>query len=344
MKSRISHSAVLLALLAPLAAWAQVSVSINIGPPPLLAYAQPMVPGEGYIWTPGYWGWSRHDRGYYWIPGTWVLAPTPGYLWTPGYWAFGNSGYLWNQGYWGPSVGFYGGINYGYGYGGRGYDGGRWNGDVFSYNRAYNNISPTIVRNIYTTRSIGSNYQPANSSNVSFNGGRGGVNLRPTAAQVQVQRAATRTEAVPMQVEHERASLGNPSQRASTARSAPVIAATPKPSAFTEAGVVRSRGERGDRGDRSDRRDAQPAAAPVQREPVARAPAEQRPAPQQQAPEGRGRPEPRSDQQMGNRAAPQERAAQPQQQHNPQPKGERGQGRSQDDDINKGRDKDRKRD
>ena len=61
-----------------------------------------------------------------------MLAPTPGYLWTPGYWAFGNSGYLWNQGYWGPSVGFYGGINYGYGYGGRGYDGGRWNGDVFS--------------------------------------------------------------------------------------------------------------------------------------------------------------------------------------------------------------------
>jgi len=35
--------------------------------------------------------------------------------------------------YWGPVVGFYGGINYGFGYFGRGYEGGRWEHDHFYY-------------------------------------------------------------------------------------------------------------------------------------------------------------------------------------------------------------------
>jgi len=88
MKSPLALPALTLALLAPWTAWPQVSLSINIGPPPLPVYVQPPVPGEGYLWTPGYWGWSPSDGDYYWVPGTWVLAPRPGYLWTPGYWGF----------------------------------------------------------------------------------------------------------------------------------------------------------------------------------------------------------------------------------------------------------------
>src|ERR1035441_3600210 len=85
----------------------------TMAPPPLPAYEQPMCPGDGYIWTPGYWAW---DGAYYWVPGTWVLAPQIGYLWTPGYWGWGGAGFMFNEGYWGMSVGFYGGIDYGFGY------------------------------------------------------------------------------------------------------------------------------------------------------------------------------------------------------------------------------------
>jgi len=54
------------------------------------------------------------DGEYYWVPGTWVMAPETGYLWTPGYWGWGGDGFMFNEGYWGLSVGFYGGIDYGF--------------------------------------------------------------------------------------------------------------------------------------------------------------------------------------------------------------------------------------
>ena len=113
----------------PALSFGGVFVSVSIGPPPIPVYSQPMCPGAGYMWTPGYWGWG--DDGYYWIPGTWVEAPQPGFLWTPGYWGFEGGSYLFHAGYWGPHVGFYGGINYGFGYFGVGFYGGYWNGGHF---------------------------------------------------------------------------------------------------------------------------------------------------------------------------------------------------------------------
>src|SRR5260370_30971026 len=89
-------------------------VSITIAPPVLPVYVQPAIPGPGYIWTPGYWAYG--DDGYYWVPGTWVLPPAVGLLWTPGYWGWNDGVYAWNGGYWGPHIGFYGGVNYGFGY------------------------------------------------------------------------------------------------------------------------------------------------------------------------------------------------------------------------------------
>ena len=119
------------------ASFAQVGISVAIAPPELPAYEQPMCPGDGYIWTPGYWAW---DNEYYWVPGTWVMPPEAGFLWTPGYWGWGGSGFFFNEGYWGLSVGFYGGIDYGFGYFGNGYEGGRWNNGHFFYNTAYNRV------------------------------------------------------------------------------------------------------------------------------------------------------------------------------------------------------------
>src|SRR6266567_3906836 len=110
---------------APSCAQVSVGISVTFAPPALPVYVQPFCPGPDYIWTPGYWAWDP-DFGYYWVPGTWVLAPYPGLLWTPGYWGWYEGAYVWYEGYWGPVVGFYGGINYGFGYNGFGYYGGYW--------------------------------------------------------------------------------------------------------------------------------------------------------------------------------------------------------------------------
>src|SRR5258708_18260940 len=128
----------MLMLSTPASSAAQVSVGIAVAlaPPDLPVYEQPLCPGEGFIWTPGYWAWDRDFDDYYWVPGTWVLAPEVGFFWTPGYWAWGGSGFVFYEGFWGPVVGFYGGVNYRYGDFRHGYVGGRWDGGQFFYNRS----------------------------------------------------------------------------------------------------------------------------------------------------------------------------------------------------------------
>jgi hypothetical protein len=69
-------------------------------------YEQPLCPGHGHLWTPGYWAYAGDDDGYYWVPGTWVMAPEPGLLWTPAYWGWGGNGYVFYNGYWGSAGSF----------------------------------------------------------------------------------------------------------------------------------------------------------------------------------------------------------------------------------------------
>jgi hypothetical protein len=196
-------------------------------PPPLPAYSQPRCPGENYIWTPGYWAYST--AGYYWTPGAWVLAPFTGALWTPPYWGYSNGVYLWNAGYWGPYVGFYGGIDYGFGYTGRGFYGGYWQSGAFNYNRTVTNVNATIVRNIYDRRIT--SYTPVN--RISYNGGNGGVNLRPVASEVAAMRER-RMGAAPAQVQYQREAAANRAQFASVNHGRPSIAAA-RPSAVAPA-------------------------------------------------------------------------------------------------------------
>ena len=56
--------------LVPAASFAGVFVSVTIAPPALPVYTQPVCPGDGYLWNPGYWAYG--DAGYYWVPGVWV--------------------------------------------------------------------------------------------------------------------------------------------------------------------------------------------------------------------------------------------------------------------------------
>ena len=220
-----------LALAAP--SFGGVFISVRIGPPPLPVYVQPACPGDGYIWTPGYWAYG--PDGYYWVPGTWVLAPEPGLLWTPGYWAWNDGFYVWHAGYWGPHVGFYGGINYGFGYFGTGYAGGYWSGRRFYYNRSVNNIRITNVR-VYN-RTVVNNVTV---NRVSYNGGRGGINARPTRFDQRVYRER-HFEPTHMQVEHEHYARNDRSSWASHNHGRPEIGATPRPGEFNrrEAGPAR---------------------------------------------------------------------------------------------------------
>jgi hypothetical protein len=192
-------------------------------PPPLPDYSQPPSPGDGYIWTPGYWGSGA--SGYYWVPGAWVEPPYSGALWTPGYWGYAGNRYQFYPGHWGTHIGFYGGINYGFGYGGVGYEGGYWNSGRFMYNREYNNVNVNEVHNVYS-------YRPQNhvieNTRVSYHGGTGGVQRRP---QPQEQAAWHEPVAPRMasQVQHAQSFQTNRGQLATANHGHPVMTASTQP-------------------------------------------------------------------------------------------------------------------
>ena len=211
------------------ASFAQIGVSVSFGPPALPIYEQPICPGDGYIWTPGYWDWDGND--YYWVPGTWVEAPEVGFLWTPGYWGWGGSAFFFHEGYWGPHVGYYGGINYGFGYGGHGYEGGRWENNHFYYNTSVNRISNENIHNTYNTRV---EYNSGNRA--SYNGGNGGINERPSA-QEETYDKERHTGPVAAQNQHMQQARSNPELRASANQGKPPIAATSKPGDFKGSAV-----------------------------------------------------------------------------------------------------------
>ena len=200
-----------------------VGISVHVGPPALPVYAQPPLPAPGYLWTPGYWAYG--DAGYYWVPGVWVQPPSVGVLWTPGYWGYAGGAYGWHGGYWGPHIGFYGGVNYGYGYGGVGFVGGEWRGGAFAYNSAVANFGSVHVTNVYENRTIVAQNTIVNANHVSYNGGAGiqasasatemqaanEQHIQPTANQVQHQSFAAQDRSQLASVNH-----GNPATPAAS--------------------------------------------------------------------------------------------------------------------------------
>ncbi len=251
MKLKSVHRALLIALLVTaypavsFAGFFGVGVGVNVGfaPPPMPVYAQPPCPAPGYLWTPGYWGYSGDDDDYYWVPGTWVMPPSLGLLWTPGYWGLVGEGYGWHEGYWGSRVGFYGGINYGFGYFGEGFEGGYWRGRDFFYNRAVMNVSNVNINNVYNRRVDNNNFY---GNRPSFNGGNGAHSF-PTHSDLTAARqphfgitGAQRTQAA--------AAHSLPAALASVNHGRPQIAATQRPGAFHGGGVTRAGGMTGANG------------------------------------------------------------------------------------------------
>lgn len=193
----------LLALLLPLIpasqAHAGVFISVGFAPPVLPVYVQPPCPEPGYMWTPGYWAYG--DDGYYWVPGAWVPAPYYGALWTPPYWGWQGGLFVFHAGYWGPHVGYYGGVNYGFGYGGIGFVGGVWRGHEFAYNTAVVRVNETVIHNTYVDRTVVERNTVAANSRVAYSGGPGGIHHPPTAEERTYMHEA-HTAATPIQQAH----------------------------------------------------------------------------------------------------------------------------------------------
>jgi hypothetical protein len=204
---------------------------VNIAPPPLPIYEQPPIPAPGYIWAPGYWAYD-YAFGYYWVPGTWVMAPYVGALWTPGYWGWNDTAYVFYPGYWGLSVGYYGGIDYGFGYTGIGYYGGYWDNGAFYYNTAVNRVGSVNITTVYNKTVI----ENTTATRASFNGPNG-VAAQPTAAQLAAAHER-RTGPVSAQVRQQTLASHNQALRASVNHGTPAITATPRAGVFPRGGAT----------------------------------------------------------------------------------------------------------
>jgi hypothetical protein len=208
--------------LVPAASQAGVFVSVGIAPPAIPVYVQPVCPEPGFLWTPGYWAYG--PDGYFWVPGVWVRPPQVGLLWTPGYWGWRGGVYAWNAGYWGPHVGFYGGVNYGFGYGGVGFVGGRWAGGVFAYNSAVMHVGVGATFNTYHETVV------LNNVHTSYNGGTGGLTARASASERSAMNEH-HIEPTTAQTAHHEAASHDRSQLASVNHGTPANAAMSKPRA-----------------------------------------------------------------------------------------------------------------
>ena len=135
-------------------------------PPPLPEYTQPPCPAPGYIWTPGYWSYA--PQGYYWVPGGLDATAAAGLPVDAGFLGIRSRRVSIQLRLLGPAYGYYGGINYGYGYTGMGYQGGYWNNNRFYYNRSVNNVNVTNITNVYNRTVINN----TTLNRVSYNGAR----------------------------------------------------------------------------------------------------------------------------------------------------------------------------
>jgi len=218
----------LLLSLVPASSYAGVFISVGVAPPVLPVYVQPPCPQPGWMWTPGYWAYG--DDGYYWVPGTWVPSPYEGALWTPPYWGWSGGLFVFHTGYWGPHVGYYGGVNYGFGYMGIGFVGGMWRGHDFVYNTAVMHVDNRYIHNTYVDRTIVDRYTVARDSHVAYSGGPGGIRHDPGPEE----RAAMHEQHVgrtSFQSQHENAAMSDHSSYFNSNHGRPTNVAVARPMA-----------------------------------------------------------------------------------------------------------------
>jgi hypothetical protein len=92
----LSFSLLLAAGVSASPAYAQVSFNINFAPP---APQHEIVPAlsPGYVWAPGYWGWT--GERHVWVRGRPIMQ-RQGYAWAPDRWDTRDGRYYRTAGHW----------------------------------------------------------------------------------------------------------------------------------------------------------------------------------------------------------------------------------------------------
>jgi hypothetical protein len=196
----------LVILLVPVSSQAGVFISVGFAPPVLPVYVQPDCPQPGLMWTPGYWAYG--PDGYFWVPGAWVPAPYEGALWTPGYWGWSNGLFVFHEGYWGRHIGYYGGVNYGFGYFGIGFAGGEWRGHDFFYNTAVMHVDHRFIRSTFEDRGRMERGFVDRNSRVAFSGGPGGIRHDP-APEERMAEHEQHMAKTSFQQQHQNSAMGD---------------------------------------------------------------------------------------------------------------------------------------
>jgi hypothetical protein len=205
---------------------AQIVISVGFAPPELPVYEQPFCPQANWMWVPGYWAYGEGD--YYWVPGAWVQAPYEGALWTPYYWDWYGGRYRFHRGYWGRHVGYYGGVDYGFGYGGIGFTGGEWRGNEFAYNTAVMRVNERVIHTTYNDPASVQRNTIANRSRVSYSGGPGGIQHAATPGE-RVADRDQHTAPTSLQTHHEETAKADKSAYAKANGGHPQNAVAAKP-------------------------------------------------------------------------------------------------------------------
>ena len=125
-------------------------------------------------------------------------------------------------------MGYYGGVNYGFGYMGIGFVGGMWAGREFRYNTAVVNVNRTVIHNTYIDNTVVRNTTVVNDRHVAYSGGPGGINHRPTADEARFSREQ-HTAPTSLQTEHQAAARANLNNFASHNGGRPAEVATDRP-------------------------------------------------------------------------------------------------------------------
>ena len=108
-------------------------------------------------------------------------------------------------------------------------------GQQFYYNTTVSHVNATNIHNTYTQTVVNN----TTVNRVSFNGGTGGVAVRPTAAEQAAARAPHRP-ATAVQVQHRQAVMASHTRLASDNRDKPQIAATSRPAELNGREVVKA--------------------------------------------------------------------------------------------------------
>jgi hypothetical protein len=67
-------------------------------PPPVQSGVIGVAPGQGYVWTNGYYRW--YGGRYVWVAGHWVRPPRAGMIWVQPRWVHQGGGWVFYKGYW----------------------------------------------------------------------------------------------------------------------------------------------------------------------------------------------------------------------------------------------------